>query len=101
MPTDPEFEPVIQARFQVTLDDGTVYTDAIVLPRSEFDALSDKEIQTLRAERVTNWLKAIENAKNAPQPTDAEVEAELVARKQALVAQLASVDAELADSRGR
>lgn len=44
--------------------DGKNYADAICLPEEEFDKLTEQDIEAIKEERFTNWLKVI----NTPQP---------------------------------
>lgn len=91
---------IVQYRFT---DPATGYADAIVLPLDEFKAeYGDPEdvdagkIEAVKAQRVTNWQTAIEDAKNAP-PPDPKVEAQLLADQVAALAeQLTVLEADLA-----
>lgn len=53
-----EDQVFIQHRFTITEDDKT-YSDAIVLPIDEYNALTSKQIETLKQDRFDNWKTAI------------------------------------------
>lgn len=71
------------------------FTDAIVLPKDAYEALSEAEIDALKAERVSAWKAALAEAKDAPAPDPVEVAEALEAEKAALVERLSVVEAEL------
>lgn len=81
----------IQHRFKIERE-GKSYSDALVLPINEYEALSPSEIENLKEERFTNWKEVIENP--IPEPTKEELLAaidkelsELTARRQAIEAE--------------
>lgn len=61
----------IQHRFTLS-DSYGVFSDAIVLPKAEYDLLSAKNITDTKAARLLGWKKAIDDAKLLPSPTKAE-----------------------------
>lgn len=63
-------EIYIQHTFRI-LKDGLSYSDAIVLPQAEYQALSAKDIDNLKNKRFDNW-EAIVTAPPPPPPTKEE-----------------------------
>jgi len=62
---------LIQHRFTITKD-GQTLSDALVMPVAEYNALSPAQIEVLKQERITNFIKAIADAGKAPKPTKQE-----------------------------
>lgn len=54
----------IQHRFTIE-ENGSSFSDAIVLPIEEYNGLSQEEIETIKSQRHTNWKEIISNP---PQP---------------------------------
>lgn len=99
---DEELEPLVQGRFTWTFNDGTVYSDAIVLPKSQYEALTNAEIREMRRERARAWKQQLD-ATRSYRPTEAELRAErrerrqrLRAQRDALLGEIATLDAEIA-----
>ena len=72
---------IIQHRFTI-VKDGISLTDALVLPKADYEALSSEQIETLKEERFQNHKDRIENPPVIPEPTKEE--------------QLASIEKDLA-----
>jgi hypothetical protein len=102
MPEGPAQEPLVQGRYTWEFADGTVYSDSIVLPRSQFNALTPTQLRDLKRDRAQAW-KATVDASRTRVPTVDEQRAERREQRQALrdqrdtvLAQLAQVDADIA-----
>lgn len=74
----------IQHRFTVEKD-GYVLNDAIVLPQAEYEFLQPEEIETMKKERLDNFVAAI----NAPKEEVKETKEEAIER---IDADLASIE---------
>lgn len=61
----------IQRKFQISKD-GLNLSDALVLPKEEYESLSEKQIETLKTERFDNHKYNIEHPPIIPEPTKAE-----------------------------
>lgn len=62
----------VQHRFTIVdKNTGISFSDAIVLPVEEYDALSDKQIEKKKQERFDNWKEVISNP---PDPVEVPVE---------------------------
>ena len=82
-------ELFVQHRFR---DEATGYADAIVLPQSEYEALSEDDIEAIKAERVANWVEAVANPPEPVEPTEDDLRAEALAvQAEAIEARLAEV----------
>ena len=57
----------IQHRFTIKRAGESTYSDALVLPKEEYEALSESEIEAIKEERYTNWKNFIANP---PQPVE-------------------------------
>ena len=53
-----EDQIIIQRRFTIERD-GLTFSDAIVLPEDEYNALTTEQIDAIKEERFTNWKTAI------------------------------------------
>jgi len=53
-----EDQVIIQRKFKIERD-GLSYSDAIVLPEAEYNALTPEQIETIKEERFENWKKII------------------------------------------
>ncbi len=50
----------IQHRFTITdPDTGYSFTDALVMPQGEYEALQEDDIESQKQERFDNWKEAI------------------------------------------
>lgn len=74
----------IQHRFTVEKD-GHVLSDAIVLPKSEYEALQPEEIEVMKTERLDNFVVAL----TAPKEEVMETKEETIAK---IDADLASIE---------
>lgn len=61
----------IQRRFRI-IKDGLSLSDALIIPKSEYDGLSEQQISTLKDERFEIHKDHILNPPVIPQPTKAE-----------------------------
>lgn len=61
----------IQRRFQISKD-GLSLSDALILPKSEYESLSENQIETLKTERFDNHKYNIEHPPVVVEPTKAE-----------------------------
>lgn len=61
----------IQHRFTIEKD-GLVLSDAIVLPQTEYQTLTNQQIIDLKNQRFENYKQAIENPVQEPEPTKEE-----------------------------
>lgn len=66
----------IQHRFTVEKD-GHVLNDAIVLPKSEYEALQPEEIEVMKTERLDNFVVALKAPKEAVKETNEEIVANI------------------------
>ena len=92
----------IQHRFTVQRD-GLTLQDAIVLPKEDYDKLTESDLEAQKEERFTNWSEAIKNPVKQPEPTKEEYLAQLdkdlaslEEQKQVLTAQKVEVQAKVA-----
>lgn len=67
-----EDQIIIQHRFTKIDENGNRFADAICLPISEYEKLSEKDIEQMKDERFTNWVDAIKNPPQQPEPTKEE-----------------------------
>lgn len=74
----------IQDRFSIPDDSsGSIYSDALILPIDEYNALSEKEVTLLKQARFDNWKQALEDAQNQPPPSKEEALADITAEIEA------------------
>jgi len=81
-------------KIQVRISDGN-FNDALYYSPTEFEGLTDEDIDAIKTARVSKWLEhvQVESAKENPLPTKAELEQQ----KEALVADIAAIDEKLLD----
>ena len=63
----------MEANIQVLIKKETPYglfSDAIYLPISVFDSLSEEEIEAMKEARVQNWIDAITTPPEPPSPEE-------------------------------
>ena len=46
----------IQRWFQMTKDDGTIFSDVISMPQDEYNALTEDDIAALKQARFDAWV---------------------------------------------
>ncbi len=61
----------IQRRFTITKD-GITLSDALVLPKTEYDLLTPEDIEALKTERINNHVERIKNPPVQVEPTKEE-----------------------------
>ena len=83
----------VQVLIEAKTSEGT-FKDALYYTKAEFDALSDAQVASLKAARVTAWVAAVQAAKQAPPPVV--TKEDLQAEKAQLEARLAVLNAEIA-----
>lgn len=84
---------------QVRINEGTdygVFNDALYFSLDEFNALDDKALAQLKADRVSKWVAFVQE-ESAKEPVLATPE-ELQAQKEVLVAQVAMLDQQIFDT---
>lgn len=61
----------IQRRFTIQKDDISL-SDALIIPKEEYEALSEQEIETLKTERFDNHKYRLEHPPQVVEPTKEE-----------------------------
>jgi hypothetical protein len=69
----------IQHRFTVKKVGSYDYSDAIVLPKEEYEKLTEGEIEAMKEERWANWDNLIKPPPVQPEPTKEDLEAQVKA----------------------
>lgn len=85
---------MIQINFkEITIINGMEfeYNDALYFTQAEYQTKSQGDIDTLKQERITNWINTIKNASTNAIPT----KAELQEQKMTLEAQLTEINIQL------
>lgn len=77
----------IQHRFKIE-QDGRSFSDALVMPKEEYDKLTPEEIETQKQARYDNWVYVIEH----PEPA---IELPLVDQLENVESQLADLQAQI------
>lgn len=67
---------------------GNKFTDALYFTPEDYEDITDKELETLKQERVDNFKAFIENPPQPPEPTKEELEQS----KEILAEQLAKLE---------
>ena len=67
---------MVQIRFSEDTEVGT-FTDALYLTMYEYVGKPQSEIDTLKQARVTTFVNSVKNAVPAPEPTKAELQADV------------------------
>lgn len=60
---------IVQHRFTITEANGLSFTDAIVLPESEYQQLTPEQLEAIKQERFASWKKQIIEATVVTEPT--------------------------------
>ena len=76
----------IQDRFVIE-QDGINLSDALILPKSEYESLSKEQIETLKQERFQTHKQRLENPPIIPEPSKEDVLADVVKQIEMLQAQ--------------
>jgi hypothetical protein len=72
-------ELYVQIKFTADTAHGP-YSDALYIPKDDFNSLSQDDIDAMKQERIDNWIYFIEHTPPPPPPpekTDEELQAEL------------------------
>lgn len=78
----------IQDRFTKMTQAGIQFSDAIILPKDEYEALQPAQVEALKTERFTKWQEAI-----ATPPVEPEIPPE--EKLEAVTDQLAQLQAQI------
>ena len=84
----------IQDRFIIEKD-GISLSDALILPKSEYESLSKGQIETLKQERFQAHKERLENPPIIPEPSKEEVLADVVRQIETLQAQKTELEKEI------
>ena len=74
-----EDQVFIQRRFKIEKN-GISLSDALILPKNEYDSLSEQDIESLKTERFTNHKERLENPPVVEAPSDEQVLADIDAQ---------------------
>lgn len=58
----------IQIKFTITEDDGSSFSDALYIPMSVYETLSEADIDAMKQSRYLAWRDSLLASQNAPAP---------------------------------
>lgn len=83
-------------KIQVLISEQTelgVFNDAMYFSPDEYIALSDEKLESLKKQRVTNWVNSVKESSTMERPLP--TEEELIAQKNELLSQVDEIESKI------